>query len=165
MEKSINIQTATLDLYSENDDTRDMDKTDYMVWLGNRGVPISILTRLEDLWSITKKVGNTTIYLGKIIINKIIEFIQAHPHAAVGMALGAAIGALVSLIPFIGPLLAPISTAIGAVYGFCVGAKLDYSKTCNPDSAFEALLILAKDFFKTLANIFIELKSYLFIGE
>lgn len=161
----MNVKEATFDLFKENNNTIDMDKTDYMVWLGNKGVPVSILTRLEDLWNITKRIGNTTIYLGKIIINKIIEFIQAHPHAAIGMALGAAIGALVSLVPFIGPLLAPISTAIGTVYGFCVGAKLDYSNACSPSTSFEALVMLAKDFFKTLASIFIELKYQLFPGK
>lgn len=158
----MDVQKATLYLFRENDDTRDMDKTDHMVWLGARGIPVSILTRFEDLWDITKRIGNTTIYIGKIIINKMIEFIQAHPHAVIGMALGAAIGALISLVPFIGPLLAPIATAIGACYGFCVGGKLDYSNIGRSSTVFESLVMLAKDFFKTLANILYELKSQLF---
>ena len=153
------MRTATIDLNNLNIETSDMDKTDYMVWLGNKGVPVAILTRLEDLWNTTKKIGNTTVYLGKIIIMKIVEFIEAHPNAAIGLALGAAIGALVSLIPFIGPLLAPVTTAIGAVYGFCVGTKLDYSNCSSPDTSFEALIMLAKDFFRTLAEIFNILKQ------
>lgn len=158
----MDVKTATIDLYVINSETFDMDKTDYMVWLGNKGIPVSILTRLETLWDITKQIGKTTINLGEIIIMKIVEFIEAHPHAVIGMALGAAIGALVSLVPFIGPLLAPVSTAIGAAYGFCVGSKLDYCKDGQPGTGFEGLILLAKDFFATLAEIFRIFKNELF---
>lgn len=160
----MDVKTATIDLFAVNSETFDMDKTDYLVWLGNKGIPVSILTRLESLWDITKQIGKTTINMGKIIIMKIVEFIEAHPHAAIGMALGATIGALVTLVPFIGPLLAPISTAIGAVYGFCVGSKLDYCADNQPGTAFEGLVLLAKDFFATLAEIFCILKDEL-IGK
>lgn len=156
----MDIKTATFDLFQINKDVFEMDKTDYMVWLGNKGVPLTILTRLESLWDTTRKVGDKIVYIGKIIIAKIVEFIEEHPNAIIGMALGAAIGALVSLIPFIGPLLAPISTAIGAFYGLCIGSKLDCTQ--NPNTAFEGLILLAKDFFKKLAEIFNILKEELF---
>lgn len=160
----MDFSTATIDLKKLNDETFEMDKTDYMVWLGNKGVPVPVLTRMEPLWDKIRRVNGEIIYIGKIIIGKIVEFIQLHPHAVVGLAIGAAIGALVGLVPFIGPLLAPLTTAIGAVYGLSVGAKLDYTQKPDPNSPFEGLLMLAKDFFKVLADIFCQLKDELFRG-
>ena len=155
-------KTATEELFTLNVETTDMDKTDYMVYLGNKGVPLDIITCLDSLWNTTKKIGSTTIHLGKIILMKLVEFIQAHPHAAIGLVLGAAVGSLVSLVPFIGPLLAPLTAAIGAIYGFCVGSKIDYSKCKDTTTPFEGLIMLANDFFKTLAEIFSILKEQLF---
>ena len=45
----MNEHTATIDLIEINEDTFEMDKTDYMVWLGNKRVPVAIFTRLEEL--------------------------------------------------------------------------------------------------------------------
>ncbi|MDE5832339.1 MAG: hypothetical protein K2H64_05045 [Desulfovibrio sp.] len=155
----MNANVALKELITLDSRTGDMDMTDIMVWLGNRGIPVSVLTRMETLWDVTKKIGEKTARVGKIIILKIVEFIREHPNAAIGMALGASIGALSSMVPFIGPLLAPVATAIGAAYGFCVGAKLDYCSRSDPASPFEGLILIAKDFFKTLAEIFNTLKA------
>ncbi len=112
-------------------------------------MPASVLLTLEPIWRTTKKLGGRVIALGKIILFKIIEFIQAHSHTAIGMAIGAAIGALSSLIPFIGPLLAPVATALGiAVFG-TMGACMD----CNTPSSGQALIHTAMDFFKLFAEI------------
>ena len=75
-----------------------------------------------------------------------------------GLLIGAAIGALVNLIPWIGPLLAPITTTIGAAVGAMTGAKLDNPGAATP---FEGLIILAKQFFQLLAEIFNVLKDKL----
>lgn len=158
----MNLKMAYQDLFSINNETFDMDKTDYMVWLGTKGIPIDIITCLDSLWNTTKQIGHTTIYIGKVIIMKLVEFIEAHPHAAIGLVLGAAIGALVNMVPFIGPLLAPLTTTIGAIYGFCVGTKVDYTSCNDPKTPFEALIRLAKDFFAQLAEIFRILKTELF---
>ena len=161
----MDIRTATIDLIQINKDTFGMDKTDYMVWLGNKGVPLSILTRLEVLWDTTKKLGQTVINIGRIIIAKIVEFIEAHPHAAIGMVLGAIIGAFTGALPFIGPMLAPLSIALGSLYGYCVGARLDYSDCIQPNNEYEALILLARDFIATLVDIFSTIKEALFGDE
>ena len=61
-------KTAEQILYQMDKETYDMDKTDYMVYLNNKGLPLDIITCLDSLWNITKKIGVTTIHLGKIII-------------------------------------------------------------------------------------------------
>lgn len=160
----MNVNTATIDLLEINTDTFAMDKTEYMVWLGNKGVPLTILTRLEALWDATRKLGNKTIYIGRIIIAKIVEFIEAHPHAVIGMALGAIVGAFASAFPFLGALLAPLTMALGAAYGYCAGARLDYSTDTSPNNEFETLICIAKDFIERLIEIFSVLKEALF-GE
>ena len=160
----MNVKTATIDLLEINTDTFDMDKTEYMVWLGNKGVHLTIVTRLESLWEATRNLGEKTIYIGRIIIAKIVEFIEDHPHAVIGMAIGAIVGAFASAFPFLGALLAPLAMAVGAAYGYCAGARLDYDKNAAPNNEFETLILIAKDFIKTLIEIFSTLKETLF-GE
>ena len=160
----MNVDSATIDLLEINTDTFAMDKTEYMVWLGNKGIPLTIVTRLEVLWDATRKLGDKIIYIGRIITAKIVEFIEAHPHAVIGMALGAIVGAFASAFPFLGALLAPLTMALGAAYGYCVGARLDYSKDAAPNNEFETLIRIAKDFIENLIEIFSVLKQALF-GE
>ena len=100
----------------------------------------------------SKKIADTTISLGKILISKLIEFIQAHPYTAIGVAMGAAVGALTSLIPGIGPLLAPLAAAITTAYGLAVGAFADAPNQHGSKS--ESILQIALDFFKLLADTF-----------
>lgn len=109
-----------------------------------------------------KKLGKTIINIGRIIIANIVEFIEAHPHAAIGMVVGAIVGAFTSMLPFIGPLLAPLSMTFGAVYGYCVGTRLDYCQNPQPNSEFEGMIMLAKDFIAVLADILTTLKTELF---
>lgn len=150
---------AQLEILTLNSEVQKLDKTDIFVWLTSQGVPVSVTTRLDEIWDFTKTIAGQVIHIGKIIALKIIEFCKKHPHTAIGMLLGAAIGALVNLIPFIGPFLAPLTTAIGLAYGGMVGARLDNPTANTP---FEGLIKLAKDFFQMLAEIFIALKVELF---
>ena len=149
---------AQLDLIGLSKEAELLDQTDIFVWLTKAGLPIEVVTRLEDLWSVTKNIAGQVIHLGKIIIFKIIEFIKAHPHTAAGLLVGAAIGSLVGLVPWLGPLLAPLTTVIGATIGAMTGAKLD---NAGATTAFEGLIILAKQFFQLLAEIFNVLKDKL----
>lgn len=149
--------TATMDLIAADIEAQELDKTDTFVWLANQGLPANVLLTLEPIWTKTKTLGGRVISLGKIILFKIIEFIQAHPGAAIGLAFGGAIGALVSMIPFIGPMLAPVVAAIGMIGLGAIGATVDY----NDKSPFRAMILLAKDFFATLADIINTIKSEL----
>lgn len=152
----MSVSTAQMEIIDLNIEAQNLDETEIFVWLDQMGVPLEVNTRLKDLWKTTKRIGDQVISFGKIIILKIVEFIKTNPHAAIGMLLGAAVGSLVALIPWIGPLLAPLTATIGAAYGFIQGVRLD-----NPDAAtsFEGLILLAKEFFRQVAEIFMTLKA------
>lgn len=152
MDTAYTVGQAQIEILELNAEVNQLDKTDIFAWLVNKGVPVSVVTRLEDLWDVSKKMAGQTIHFGKIIFLKLLEFCKAHPHALIGAALGAAIGALISLVPFIGPMLAPLAAAIGAAYGFAIGSRLDY-KEQGSQSSFEGLILTAKDFFKIFAEL------------
>ena len=81
---------SKLDLFVFNAEANNLDRTDVFTWLTSKGVPVVVATRLESLGEVTKKIADTTISLGKILISKLIEFIQAHPYTAIGVAMGQA---------------------------------------------------------------------------
>ena len=56
-----------------------------------RGIPTEILTRLKELWEMSKEVAGEAVAIGKIIVMAIIEFIKANPMITVGLILGAII--------------------------------------------------------------------------
>lgn len=153
----MDVLTAKMDLIAADIEAQELDQTDTFVWLANQGLPANVLLTLEPIWKTTKTLGGRVISLGKIILFKIIQFIEAHPAAAIGIAFGGAIGALVSMVPFIGPLLAPVAAAIGMIGLGAIGATIDY----NEKSPFRAMILLAKDFFATIADILNTLRSEL----
>ncbi len=101
-------------------------------WLQSLGLPEEVVTRLHELLSFTQKIGSKIVAIGKIVLLKILEFVQAHPCLAAGMGIGAAIGAvlvgLVSSVPFLGSILAPVAATLGIIItgaGAVVGHRLD----------------------------------------
>jgi hypothetical protein len=117
-----------------------------------RGIPPELVTRLSDLWDKTKEIAGEVVAIGKIIVQKIIDFLIANPKLTIGIAIGAALGVLISGIPFIGPWLAPIAGAVSALYGAGVGASMqngDYSM-----SPYSAGIELASKFFELLISMF-----------
>lgn len=124
----------------------------------NRGVAPEIITRLRELWGKTKYIAGEIISVGKIIVQKIFEFLKANPKLTIGLALGAAISALIAGIPFIGPLVAPVSTTISTLYGAGVGAAMEQGDLSG--SPYSAAIELASKFFELLKSIFNAVKEY-----
>lgn len=135
---------------------------DFLVFGLNRGIPLEVITRLQSLWNFTKKVAGEVVVVGKIIVQKIIEFLKANPKLAIGLALGAAVGALIAGIPFLGPLLAPLATAISMIYGAAVGAAKDAG--ADSSDTYESVLNLAARFFELLQGIRVSIKDYYLAG-
>ena len=102
-----------------------MSKEDIFAKLLAWGVHPEIVFRLERIWEYTKRVGERMIHIGRLVLAKIIGFIEAHPQMCIGAALGAAIGILVTGIPVLGHLLAPILVLLGAGFGAIIGHDLD----------------------------------------
>lgn len=135
------------------------DQFDDFVVMGiSRGIPVEIMTRLQGLWNLTKEIAGEVVAIGKIVVQKIFEFLKANPNLSIGIALGAAVGALISGIPFIGPLLAPLSAGLSMLYGAAVGSTLDQGVQSN--DPFVAATLLARKFFELIQSIFLSIKEY-----
>lgn len=124
----------------------------------NRGIPPEILTRLKEIWEMTKVIAGETVAIGKIIVNAIINFIKTNPELTIGAALGAAVTVLIIGIPIIGPILAPISALIGTIYGAGVGSTAAYGNISS--DPVEAIYALANKFFELLTLILNAIVDY-----
>jgi len=156
---------AQLQLAVLNSQTDSVDRRDMIVRFVNKGLPQEVVVRLDLLWNQTKVIAGEVVQIGKILLMKIWEFVEANPNMVLGMAIGAAVGALVNLIPFIGPFLAPTAMAIGAVFGAWWGFKQDRTDRGEvvkggPIGAAEGAMAMAQEFFKLFAGIFLALKDY-----
>jgi len=158
MSQSFSPQEGLLELSMLNAEVKEQDFTETMVELLNRNIPTEIVTRLKELWEATKTLAGEVIRIGKIIVQKIVDFVRANPNLVVGLALGAAVSSLVGMVPLIGPALQPIATVIGSIYGAGVGSQMDSGQPVDPLVA--GAIKLAKEFFELLASIFNAVKEY-----
>jgi len=161
----MNATLAQTDLMVLQAQTKGQQWLDAVVTFTNKGVPPEVITRLQELWEVTKTIGEQVFEIGKIIVIKLIDFIIANPSLAIGLALGAAIGSLTSMIPFIGPIIAPLATAIGAFFGAVAGHRLDKIAkgeldSFNSSNIFADAITIAKEFWKSIVEIFQALKEY-----
>ena len=135
----------------------------------NMGLAAEAITALKEISLKTAKdISGKVIEVGKIIINKIIEFIKENKGMAIGMVLGAAVGALAGFIPFIGPFIAPLTAGAGAIVGSVIGNSMndiqstdDFAEKVgayadSPVTAtLKSILDMAKKFFHLLKEIFL----------
>jgi hypothetical protein len=144
-----------------------VNSSDLYVWLSECGLPHEVAIRLHDLTTYTEKVGNKVFAVGKIILLKIIEFVNAHPALVAGFGMGITVGIvvnhLVSSIPGIGYLLAPLATALATTLGIFIfgvaGHRVD--KRTQGKEVQEGIIGIAEDvieivvvFFQLLADVF-----------
>lgn len=151
-------EQALLELTLLNAETSDASFEDFFVAGIGQGLPPEVLTRLKALWDQTKLIGGELVAVGKIIVQKIFEFIKANPKLAIGLAVGVAVGHLIAGIPIIGSLLAPVSLLLAALYGAGVGAAMekgDYS-----GSPYTAAIELSAKFFELLQAVFNGISQY-----
>lgn len=136
-------------------DADSMSSSDLFVWLNDSGLPLEVTTRLHQLVTYTKKTGHKVIAIGKIILIKIIEFVQANPNLVMGMAVGAAVGILGYSVPFLGPLLGPITTALGVTIGAISGHHLDqgHRQYDGITGVAQSLIEIAQEFFKLFIDV------------
>jgi hypothetical protein len=149
-------QDALLELSMLNAESTEYDFTDVKVKCIKNGIPIEIITRMENLWQTTKLIAGEIVAIGKIIVMKIYDFVVANTHLAMGMALGVSLGAIIAIIPIFGPLLSPLVASVSVIYGGIQGSKMDH----NTQNSMEALILAAKGVFQLLADIVMALKQY-----
>lgn len=99
--------------------------SDLYIRLTEMGLPSEVAIRMKELLEFVKPIGEKMVSIGKIIVLKLIEFIEKHPNLATGIALGAAVSSLMVSIPFVGPILAPIALPLGIAVGAIAGHRVD----------------------------------------
>lgn len=99
--------------------------SDLYIRLTDMGLPSEVAIRLKELLEVVKPIGEKMVSIGKIIVFKLIEFVEKHPNLVTGIALGAAVSSLIASIPFLGPILAPIALPLGITAGAIAGHRVD----------------------------------------
>lgn len=126
----------------------------------NYGLPTELISAFTEMSMKTAKtIAGKTIEVGKIVIDKVIDFIKENLNMAIGAVIGASVGALSHMIPFIGPVIGPLVTFAGAAVGAIAGHRMDKAKKGEDVSTgiiglAGDLITIAKEFFKFLADIF-----------
>ena len=129
--------------------------SDLYARLRSLGLAPEIAMRLKELGAVTKEIGGKLVSLGKIILIKLLDFIEKHPNLAAGIALGAAISLLTAAIPILGPILAPLVAVAGITVFAIVGHHLDKKDGQQTQQTPEAVE-LAQDAVE-IARIFFQL--------
>jgi C4-dicarboxylate transporter len=153
-------QHALLELTLEDAEAASARFEDVVVQGLARGLPAEVLTRLEEIWSQTKVIAGHVIAIGKVIVRRILDFLKANPHLAVGAALGAAVAFIAaSSLPFVGAMLAPLAAVIGAVYGMGIAAAWKQGDaTADP---LNVAIALAKEFLGLFVAVLDAVSDYL----
>lgn len=156
MSSALSLPQANLKMALWQVDADAMSSSDLYVWLNDIGLPHEVSIRLHELATYTKKAGNKVLFIGKILLIKIIEFVKAHSNLAIGAAVGAAVGILANSIPFVGPLLAPLATALGIPIGAIAGHRLDRGQEVSDGiiGIVQEIIEIAKAFFQLLIDVF-----------
>ena len=139
---SISSDHAMLEMTLLSAETTDTSFEDVVVESVSKGIPLEILTRLKDLWEKKQVIGDEIIYVGKIVVLKIVEFLKSHPKLTASLAISAAVYYLSHAIPYLGPVLAPVLAAIAGLASLVL------------TSSFDECVQMARDFFATLVSIF-----------
>lgn len=149
---------AALDLALWQARANGVSNADVYLRLSNAGLPSEAAIRLKELMGATRQIGGKVIDLGKIVVLKLMDFMEQHPNLTAGMALGAAVSALAASVPVLGPLLAPLALAVGLAIGAVVGHRMDKSRDGTFDQAIGVMEVtqdvieIARAFFKLFAD-------------
>ncbi len=141
------------------------NSSDLYLRLTAMGLPPEVAIRLKDLIGYVKSIQGKVISMGKIILLKVLEFIELHPKLATGIALGAVLSTLVASVPFLGPILAPIALPLGITLGAIAGHRMDVAADgkLNGDSSITSvtqdLIEIVHSFFKLLIDTLIAVSA------
>jgi len=124
----LTLPQARLELALWQADADVASSSDIYIRLTEMGLPPEVAIRLKQLLDFVKPIAGKVISIGKIVVLKLIEFIERHPNLATGIALGAALSSLIAAIPFLGPFLAPIALALGISVGAIAGHRVDKAR-------------------------------------
>ena len=139
------------------------DTTVYERWINNQDFGKNgdkIKKVLIKMLSITQKVGDTILNIGKVVVDFFIKLIkkllQEFPNTVLGMIGGLLLGLLVSCIPFLGwildALVIPLFVSIGGILGFIT----DMKNKINDPALVDNILNSVSSFTKSVAKFSME---------
>lgn len=131
------------------------DTTVYERWINNQDFGENgdkIKKVLIKMLSITQKVGDTILNIGKVVVDFFIKLIkkllQEFPNTVLGMIGGLLLGLLVSCIPVLGwildALVIPLFVSIGGILGFITDMKNKVNDPALVDNILNSVSSLAK---------------------
>lgn len=139
------------------------DTTAYERWINNQDFGKNgdkIKKVLIKMLSITQKVGDTILNIGKVVVDFFIklikELLQKFPNTVLGMIGGLLLGLLVSCIPVLGwildALVIPLFVSIGGILGFIT----DMKNKVNDPALVDNILNSVSSFTKSVAEFSME---------
>lgn len=139
------------------------DTTVYERWINNQDFGKNgdkIKKVLIKMLSITQKVGDTILNIGKVVVDFFIKLIkkllQEFPNTVLGMIGGLLLGLLVSCIPVLGwildALVIPLFVSIGGILGFIT----DMKNKVNDPALVDNILNSVSSFTKSVAKFSME---------
>lgn len=139
------------------------DTTVYERWINNQDFGKNgdkIKKVLIKMLSITQKVGDTILNIGKVVVDFFIKLIkkllQEFPNTVLGMTGGLLLGLLVSCIPVLGwildALVIPLFVSIGGILGFIT----DMKNKINDPALVDNILNSVSSFTKSVAKFSME---------
>ena len=122
-------EIAVKDLLIEEIRASKQNRDDIFEFFMSKNLAKEAIIYLQKLWEHTVEISGNIVFIGKIIVMKIIDFIKENPNMVFGMALGAITGALASIfvswIPVIGQALSILGIAGGILIGAIAGNRMD----------------------------------------
>jgi hypothetical protein len=150
-------EEAITKLLALQTETKGWDKVDMMTYFTKEGVPLEITTRMNYLWDFKTEFSDNVVNIGKIIVMKLLEFIENNPYMTIGIAIGIGLGSLAAMIhiPFIGHIVMPIIAAIPPIYFGLKGNRMDKIMRGEyvGDSLIDDGITSAKQFWTLFADI------------
>jgi hypothetical protein len=156
LKMNITMQTKTFEELVLEAKTVQLDMTETMAYFSNLGVPLEVVIRMEKLWYQIFKIGDRIIHIGKVIILKLISFIEQNPNMMIGIVIGVGLGTLAGMIPLIGSFISPVVTAVFTVYSSLQGMRIDRGMRGEfvGNSVFQDVIYASKLFWTLFVDIF-----------
>lgn len=138
---TMTLPQAKLELALWQAEADTVSSSDLYIRLTAMGLPSEVAIRLKELVELVKPIGEKMVSIGKIIVLKLIDFVENHPYLATGIAVGAAISSLVASIPLLGPFLAPVALPLGITTFAILGHRMDKAQNGQTNDNLGSIVI------------------------
>lgn len=95
--------------------------------------------KLKTLAQAMLRVGEHVVFIGRKILDFVLQLVKSYPNLAIGLALGAVFGSLIATIPFIGWIIGGLAKVFLPLIGGYLGFKEDLADKAFKRRVFEAI--------------------------